>query len=31
MTNEQKVISAKVGALELAKQLGNISKVCALQ
>jgi transposase InsO family protein len=28
MTNEQKVIRAKVGLLELAKQLGNISQAC---
>ena len=25
MTNEQKIIRAKVGLLELAKQLGNVS------
>src|SRR5690348_14705971 len=28
MTTEQKVIRAKVGLLELAKQLGNVSKAC---
>jgi transposase InsO family protein len=28
MTNEQKVIRAKVGVLELAKQLGNVSQAC---
>jgi hypothetical protein len=26
MTSEQKIIGAKVGVLELAKQLGNVSK-----
>lgn len=26
MTTEQKIIKAKVGVLELAKQLGNVSK-----
>jgi len=30
MTTEQKLIRAKVGALELAKQLGNASKTCQL-
>src|SRR5207302_583589 len=28
MTTEQKVIRAKVGSLELAKQLGNVSQAC---
>jgi len=28
MTQEQKVIRAKVGILELAKQLGNVSQAC---
>ena len=28
MTTEQKVIRAKVGVLELAKQLGNVSLAC---
>jgi hypothetical protein len=28
MTQEQKVIRAKVGLLELAKQLGNVSRAC---
>src|SRR4029079_3457541 len=28
MTTEQKIIKAKVGVLELAKQLGNVSKAC---
>ena len=28
MTQEQKVIRAKVGVLELAKQLGNVSQAC---
>jgi hypothetical protein len=27
MTQEQKIIRAKVGLLELAKQLGNVSKL----
>lgn len=30
MTTEQKIIQAKVGVLELAKQLGNVSKACQL-
>ena len=30
MTQEQKVIRAKVGILELAKQLGNVSQACRL-
>lgn len=28
MTTEQKVIRAKVGLLELAKQLGNVAQAC---
>ena len=28
MTTERKVIRAKVGLLELAKQLGNVSQAC---
>jgi hypothetical protein len=28
MTTEQKVIRVKVGLLELAKQLGNVSQAC---
>ena len=28
MTTEQKVIKAKVGLLELAKQLGSVSQAC---
>jgi Winged helix-turn helix len=28
MTTQQKVIRAKVGVLELAKQLGNVSQTC---
>jgi transposase InsO family protein len=28
MTNEQKIIRAKIGLLELAKQLGNVSQAC---
>lgn len=28
MTNDQKIIRAKVGLLELAKQLGNVSQAC---
>jgi hypothetical protein len=28
MTQEQKVIRAKVGVLELAKQLGNVPQAC---
>ena len=28
MTTEQKIIRAKVGRLELAKQLGNVSQAC---
>lgn len=30
MTTEQKIIKTKVGILELAKQLGNVSKACQL-
>ena len=30
MTQEQKVIRAKVGVLELAKQLGNVSPACKM-
>jgi hypothetical protein len=30
MTTEQKIIHAKVGLLELAKQLGNVSKACKM-
>lgn len=30
MTTEQKVIRAKVGVLELAKQLGNVSQACRM-
>jgi transposase InsO family protein len=30
MTKEQKIIRAKVGLLELAKQLGNVSQACKL-
>jgi len=30
MTTEQKIIKTKVGVLELAKQLGNVSKACKL-
>jgi transposase InsO family protein len=30
MTNEQKVIRAKVGVLELAKQLNNVSRACKI-
>ena len=30
MTTEQKIIRAKVGVLELAKPLGNVSKACQL-
>src|SRR2546429_1389375 len=31
MTTEQKVIRAKVGLLELAKQLGNVSQACRVK
>jgi hypothetical protein len=30
MTTEQKIIKTKVGVLELAKQLGNVSRACQL-
>ena len=30
MTNEQKIIRAKVGLLELGKQLGNVSQACKM-
>ena len=30
MTKEQKVIRAKVGLLELARQLGNVSQACEM-
>ena len=30
MTNDQKVIRNKVGLLELAKQLGNVSQACKI-
>jgi hypothetical protein len=30
MTTDQKIIKIKVGVLELAKQLGNVSKACQL-
>ena len=30
MTTEQKIIRAKVGILELAKQLGNVSQACKM-
>ena len=30
MTTERKVIRAKVGLLELAKQLGNVSQACKI-
>ena len=30
MTTERKVIRAKVGLLELAKQLGNVSQACKM-
>ena len=30
MTTEQKIIKTKVGVLELATQLGNVSKACQL-
>jgi hypothetical protein len=28
MTTQQKIIKAKIGLLELAKQLGNVSQAC---
>ena len=30
MTKEQKIIRAKAGLLELAKQLGNVSQACKI-
>ena len=30
MTQEQKIIRAKVGLLDLAKQLGNVSRACKM-
>jgi hypothetical protein len=30
MTQNQKIIRAKVGLLELAKQLGNVSQACKM-
>ena len=30
MTQDQKIIRAKVGLLELAKQLGNVSQACKM-
>ena len=30
MTNERKVIRAKLGVLELARQLGNVSQACKI-
>lgn len=30
MTNEAKIIKTKVGVLELAKQLGNVSRACQI-
>ena len=30
MTKDQKIIKAKVGLLELAKQLGNVSQACKM-
>jgi hypothetical protein len=30
MTQEQKIIRAKVGLLELARQLGNVSQACKM-
>ena len=30
MTQEQKIVRAKVGLLELAKQLGNVSQACKM-
>ena len=31
MTTEQKIIRAKIGLLELAKQLGNVSQACKMR
>ena len=28
MTNQQKIIKTKIGILELARQLGNVSQAC---
>jgi len=30
MTQDQKIIRAKLGLLELAKQLGNVSQACKM-
>ncbi len=30
MTNEQKIIRTKVGLLDMAKQLGNVSQACKI-
>ena len=30
MTRDQKIIRSKVGVLELAKQLGNVSRACKI-
>ena len=30
MTQEQKIIRAKLGLLELARQLGNVSRACKM-
>ena len=30
MTTEQKIIKTKVGILDLAKQLGNVSQACKI-
>ena len=30
MTNDEKIIRAKAGLLELAKQLGNVSRACKI-
>jgi hypothetical protein len=30
MTKDQKIIRAKLGVLELAKQLGNVSQACKM-
>ena len=30
MTNDQKIIKARVGLLELARQLGNVSEACKI-
>jgi hypothetical protein len=31
MTKDQKIIRAKVGLLELARQLGNVSQACKVR